>query len=103
MPLRLLIVATGLLLIASITPARASEPSYEPNLVFIIADDLGHGDLGCYGQQKIHTSNIDRLAAEGMRFTANYSGHNVCAPSRCVLMTGKHPGHGSVPSWKEST
>jgi arylsulfatase A len=67
-----------------------------PNIVFIIADDLGYGDLGCYGQQKIRTPHIDRLAGEGMRFTAHYSGSNVCAPSRCVLMTGKHPGHGYI-------
>ncbi|HJT79008.1 MAG TPA: arylsulfatase, partial [Gemmataceae bacterium] len=67
-----------------------------PNIVFILADDLGYGDLGCYGQKKIRTPNIDRLAAEGMRFTAHYAGCNVCAPSRCVLMTGKHPGHGTI-------
>jgi arylsulfatase A len=67
-----------------------------PNIVFIIADDLGYGDLGCYGQTKIRTPNIDRLATEGMRFTDHYSGSNVCAPSRCVLMTGKHPGHGYI-------
>jgi arylsulfatase len=73
-------------------PAGASRP----NIVFIIADDLGYGDLGCYGQQKIRTPNLDRLAKEGMRFTQGYSGHNVCAPSRCVLMTGKHPGHAFV-------
>jgi arylsulfatase A-like enzyme len=64
-----------------------------PNIVFLLADDLGYGDLGCYGQTKIRTPNLDRLASQGMRFTAHYSGHNVCAPSRCVLMTGKHPGH----------
>lgn len=65
----------------------------KPNIVFLIADDLGYGDLNCYGQQRFKTPNIDRLAHEGMKFTAHYSGHNVCAPSRCVLMTGKHPGH----------
>jgi arylsulfatase A-like enzyme len=67
-----------------------------PNIVFILADDLGYGDLSCYGQKKFTTPNIDRLAAEGMKFTAHYSGHNVCAPSRCALMTGKHPGHGYI-------
>src|SRR5262245_41325898 len=67
-----------------------------PNIVFFIADDLGYGDVGCYGQTKIRTPNIDRLAAEGMRFTAHYAGNNVCAPSRCVLMTGLHPGHAYV-------
>jgi arylsulfatase A-like enzyme len=64
-----------------------------PNIVFILADDLGYGDIGCYGQTRIRTPNLDRLAAQGLRFTTHYSGQNVCAPSRCVLMTGKHPGH----------
>ncbi len=66
------------------------------NVVFILADDLGWGELGCYGQSKIPTPNIDRLAAQGMRFTRHYSGAPVCAPSRCVLMTGKHLGHAEV-------
>ena len=66
------------------------------NIVFILADDLGWGELGCYGQQKIPTPNLDRLAAQGMRFTQHYSGAPVCAPSRCVLMTGKHLGHAEV-------
>ncbi len=68
----------------------------QPNVVFILADDLGVGDLGCYGQTKIKTPNLDRMAAEGMRLTQHYSGNAVCAPSRCVLMTGKHPGHAIV-------
>ncbi len=66
------------------------------NVVFILADDLGWGELGCYGQTKIPTPNIDQLAREGMRFTQHYSGAPVCAPSRCVLMTGKHLGHAEV-------
>ncbi|HEY3440515.1 MAG TPA: arylsulfatase [Paludibaculum sp.] len=65
----------------------------QPNIVFVLADDLGYGDLGCYGQTRIQTPNIDRLAAEGMRFTSTYAGSTVCAPSRCCLMTGKHTGH----------
>ena len=64
-----------------------------PNIILILADDLGYGDLGCYGQEKIRTPNVDRIAEEGMKFTSHYSGNAVCAPSRCVLMTGKHPGH----------
>lgn len=64
-----------------------------PNIVLILADDLGYGDLGCYGQERIRTPNIDRLAATGMRFTQAYAGSTVCAPSRCVLMTGLHTGH----------
>jgi arylsulfatase A-like enzyme len=65
----------------------------KPNIIFILADDLGYGDLGCYGQKVIQTPNIDRMAIEGMRFTDCYAGSTVCAPSRCVLMTGYHTGH----------
>jgi len=72
----------------------ASKP--KPNIIFILADDLGYGDLGCYGQKKILTPNIDRMAAEGMRFTQAYAGCCVCAPSRCSLLTGKHNGHNRV-------
>ena len=68
----------------------------KPNIVFILADDLGYGDLGCYGQKRIRTPNLDRLAAEGMRFTQCYAGSTVCAPSRAVLMTGLHSGHARV-------
>jgi arylsulfatase A-like enzyme len=64
-----------------------------PNIIFILADDLGYGDLGCFGQKIIKTPNIDRLAAEGMKFTDHYAGSTVCAPSRCCLMTGLHSGH----------
>jgi len=67
-----------------------------PNIIFILADDLGYGDLGCYGQQMIQTPNLDRMAAEGMIFTDHYAGSTVCAPSRCCLMTGKHTGHAFV-------
>ncbi|HBP82001.1 MAG TPA: sulfatase, partial [Planctomycetaceae bacterium] len=66
------------------------------NVVLIVADDLGWGELGCYGQQKIPTPNIDRLAVSGQRFTQFYSGAPVCAPSRCVLMTGLHLGHAEI-------
>ncbi|MFC2161315.1 arylsulfatase [Acidobacteriota bacterium] len=67
-----------------------------PNIVFIMADDLGYSELGCFGQKKIRTPNVDRLAAEGMRFTDFYSSSAVCAPARCSLMTGKHGGHAFV-------
>jgi len=73
-----------------------SEITKRPNIIFIMADDLGYGDLGCYGQKEIKTPNIDRLAAEGMRFTDCYAGSTVCAPSRSVLMTGQHTGHTRV-------
>ncbi len=70
----------------------------QPNIVYIMADDLGYADVGCYGQRHIRTPNIDRLAAEGLRFTDAYAGCTVCAPSRSVLMTGYHMGHTSVRS-----
>ncbi|MFO0868945.1 MAG: arylsulfatase [Pirellulales bacterium] len=75
-------------------PVRANAPRL--NVVFILADDLGWGETGCYGQRKIPTPHIDRLAAEGLRLTQHYSGAPVCAPSRCVLMTGKHLGHAEI-------
>lgn len=68
----------------------------KPNVVFILADDLGYRELGCFGQKLIKTPNLDRLATQGMRLTQHYSGNAVCAPSRCVLMTGKHPGNAYV-------
>lgn len=64
----------------------------KPNIIYILADDLGYGDLGSYGQKLIQTPNLDAMAAKGLRFTDHYSGSTVCAPSRCVLMTGKHTG-----------
>jgi arylsulfatase A-like enzyme len=89
----LLSVSLGLLTQPQVAPAQAAR---KPNVVFILADDLGYGDLGCYGQAKIKTPNLDRLAAGGMRFTQAYAGSTVCAPSRCALMTGKHTGHATV-------
>jgi len=71
-------------------------PAKRPNIIFIMADDLGYGDLGCFGQKEIKTPNIDRLADEGTRFTQCYAGSTVCAPSRSVLMTGRHTGHTRV-------
>ena len=76
----------------------AENSTRPPNIVYVLADDLGYAELGCYGQEKIKTPNIDRLASEGMRFTQHYSGNAVCAPSRYVLMTGKHPGHAYIRS-----
>ena len=67
-----------------------------PNIIYILADDLGYGDLGCYGQEKIETPHIDQMAKEGMTFTQHYSGAPVCAPSRCVLLTGRHTGHAQI-------
>ncbi|MEJ5277124.1 MAG: sulfatase-like hydrolase/transferase, partial [Thermogemmata sp.] len=85
---------------AGVTDTPAAEPSEPaipggrpPNILLIVADDLGYGDLGCYGQQKIRTPHLDQLAEEGIRFTNAYAGSTVCAPSRCALMTGLHTGH----------
>lgn len=89
MPIRL----ACLLALLTGVPATAAE---KPNIIFILADDLGYGELGCYGQKTIQTPHLDRLAAEGMRFTQFYAGSTVCAPSRSVLMTGLHTGHTRV-------
>ncbi|MBK5294509.1 MAG: arylsulfatase [Acidobacteriia bacterium] len=70
-----------------------AQAARKPNILFILADDLGYGNLGCYGGKQIETPNLDRMAAEGMRFTQAYAGATVCAPSRCTLMTGYHTGH----------
>ena len=84
------------LLVLSMTLCPGVAGSAQPNIIFIMADDLGYGDLGCYGQTLIQTPNIDRLAAQGMRFTQAYAGSTVCAPSRGILMTGLHNGHAPV-------
>ena len=93
------------LLLCGIIQAQATKPPVvslsNPNIVFILADDLGYGELGCYGQEKIQTPHIDQLAAEGMRFTQHYSGAPVCGPARCVLLTGKHLAHAEVRGNKE--
>lgn len=73
--------------------ARAQQKTARPNIVFILADDMGYADLGAYGQKLIKTPHLDRMAEEGIRFTQHYAGSSVCAPSRSVLMTGEHTGH----------
>ncbi|TLD70397.1 arylsulfatase [Phragmitibacter flavus] len=83
-------------LLSLLVSASLHAAESKPNIIFILADDLGYGDLGCYGQQRIKTPNLDRMAEEGMRFTSVYSGATVCAPSRSVLMTGKHTGNTRV-------
>ena len=87
------VVFAGMLVNGEKSPAASGFFDKDrPNIVFILADDLGYGDLGCYGQTRIQTPELDRMAAEGMRFTQFYAGSTVCAPSRCVLMTGRHTG-----------
>ena len=85
-----------LLVIALACISQATDPLAKPNLIWIMADDLGYGDLGCYGQKVIATPNLDQMAREGLRFTHFYAGATVCAPSRSVLMTGLHHGHTRV-------
>lgn len=78
---------------AAVPPRQAAA---RPNIVLIVADDLGYGDLGCFGQRMIETPHIDSLAVDGLRFTQTYAGASVCAPSRCCLMTGLHTGHARI-------
>lgn len=93
-------IITGIagIVTASVTgcSGRQSAADEKPNIIFIFADDLGYGDIGVYGQKKIETPNIDRLASQGMMFTSFYTGSPVSAPSRCILLTGMHSGHAQV-------
>ena len=86
----LLVVIIASVFLQSTLSSLAAE---KPNIIFIMADDLGYGELGCYGQQVIQTPRLDQMAQQGMRFTQFYAGCPVCAPSRSVLMTGQHTGH----------
>jgi arylsulfatase len=99
------VIAISILLLLSTLTSVQSSPQQNaaraPNIIFILADDLGWGDLGSYGQQKIRTPYLDRMAAEGMRFTNFYAGSPVCAPSRSVLMSGQHGGHAFIRDNKE--
>ena len=94
-----------LLISVALLPATlkmySAEKPLKPNIIFILCDDMGYGDLGCYGQKYIQTPNLDRMAQEGMRFTQAYAGSPVSAPSRAALMTGQHSGHGHVRGNKE--
>src|SRR5690348_17328644 len=90
------ILAATLVFGVCVGAADAAGSPRKPNIIFILADDLGYGDLGGYGQEKIKTPRIDRLATEGLRFTQCYAGSTVCAPSRCALTTGYHSGHGTI-------
>jgi len=93
---RYLVLFSTLILSVVVHQSAYAADAKPPNIVLIIADDLGYAELGCYGQEKIKTPHIDKMATEGMRFTQFYAGNAVCAPSRCCLMTGKHPGHAHV-------
>jgi arylsulfatase len=97
-PTVLLVLVTPIVPQAVVTPTNTEAL---PNVILILADDLGWGEIGAYGQEKIRTPNLDRLASEGMRFTQFYSGSPVCAPARFVLLTGLHTGHAYVRGNKE--
>lgn len=85
-------VVAALFSSVAVVAAQAGPPA-KPNVIVVLVDDLGYGDLGCYGQKKVATPNLDRMAAEGMRFTDFYAGAAVCAPARSALLTGQHTGH----------
>jgi len=84
-----------------VASAALGEGGRKVNIIYIMADDLGYGDLSCFGQKKFETPHLDRMAAEGVKFTDYYSGSTVCAPTRCVLMTGMHTGHSYVRGNRE--
>ena len=97
-----LLIASFVIGLASPLQAKDdAKKSLRPNIVYILLDDAGYGDLSCYGQSHFETPNIDRLAREGMKFTQHYAGCTVCAPTRCVLMTGQHTGHCYIRGNKE--
>ena len=83
-------------LILFLTLATSAVAAPKPNLIYIVTDDLGYGDLGCYGQKQVKTPRLDQMAAEGLRFTDHYAGHTVCRPSRLVFLTGKHTAHTAI-------
>ena len=98
-----ILLSRFLLVLALAAPAFLGAAE-KPNIIYLLLDDAGYGDLSCYGQKKFSTPNMDRLAEEGMKFTDHYSGSTVCAPTRCVLMTGKHSGHAHIrgnDEWRE--
>ncbi len=89
-------VTGGGALLAASGSGEALASGRSPNIIYILLDDAGYGDLSCYGQERFKTPHMDRLAKEGIRFTNHYSGSAVCAPSRCCLLTGKHTGHSYI-------
>lgn len=97
-----LFILSGVSLLAlSACQTEKTKNNDQPNVIFILADDLGYGDLSCFGQERFSTPNIDKMASNGMRFTSMYSGCTVSAPSRCSLLTGLHTGHTQVRGNKE--
>jgi len=97
---KLVFMGIAALLLSDCAPVK--EKIQSPNIIFILADDMGYADLGCFGQKHIQTPNIDRMATEGIRFTQHYAGNAVCAPARCSLMTGMHMGHAEIRGNKQT-
>lgn len=99
--------AAGIFLAASMalapdnSEAKTKTPAKKPSIIYILADDAGYGDVGCYGQKDFNTPNIDKMAREGMLFTDHYAGAPVCAPSRCSFLTGKSTGHADIRGNRE--
>lgn len=91
-----IIIPISFLLISGLTSCKSQALEIKPNIIYILTDDLGFAELGCYGQEKIETPNIDKLAQAGMRFTSHYAGSAVSAPSRCIALTGLHSGHAYI-------
>lgn len=91
--MRFLLLSSLIILSCQGKKPEVEQESRRPNIIYILADDLGYGDLSSYGQQHFSTPNIDKLAEQGIKFTQHYSGSTVCAPSRSSLMTGLHTGH----------
>lgn len=90
------LLSASFCLIGFFVPKSSAAEKQKPNIIFILADDLGYGDISAFGQKLIKTPNTDQLAHQGTRFTQCYAGSTVCAPSRCALMTGHHTGHGRI-------
>ena len=97
---KLFSLVSGTLILSSLS-ASGQKNNTKPNILFILCDDMGYGDLGCYGQPFIRTPHLDAMASEGMRFTQAYAGSPVSAPSRASFMTGQHTGHCEVRGNKE--
>lgn len=84
------------LTLSSLAETKQREPRKQPNILFLLADDMGYGELGCFGQRTVLTPSLDKLAGNGVRFTDFYIGSSVCSPSRAILMTGIHAGKVSI-------
>jgi arylsulfatase len=95
------LLPASLTLLAPLSLAAQQQAQTPPNIIYIMCDDMGYGDLGCYGQTYIETPHIDRMASEGIRFTQAYCGSPVSAPSRCCFMTGQHSGHTRIRGNRE--